>query len=132
MKRLIAVLLISCFVFTSASAGAPDLSGLTYEQLIALQHYITAEITGRPEWKELTIPAGEWVVGVDIPAGEYSISPVGDGAHLRIYDKNGSAVRTGGIHEESDSIGKIRLREDYKVVISDGQLLFAPAVVLGF
>ena len=132
MKKLLATILIMLCVFTFAHADAPDLSGLTYDQLVALQHYITAEIMSRPEWKEITVPAGQWIVGVDIPAGYYSIKPVGGGAYLRIYDDKGHSVTSGGLRKEEHIIGKINLGTAYTVEIEGGSLLFTPAVALGF
>ena len=133
MKKLIAVLLVLLLLVPVASADAPDLSIYTYDQLVALQYYIGMEIMKRPEWKEVTVPAGEWVVGVDIPAGDYSISPAENGgAYLTIYDNTGCPTIFGGIREQEDSIGKARLREAYIVKVTDGSLILAPAVTLGF
>lgn len=28
----------------------------------------------RPEWKAVEVPAGEWIIGQDIPEGYYSIT----------------------------------------------------------
>ena len=132
MKKLICLVLALLCVVSVAQAAPPDLSIYTYDQLIALQHFITHEIMNRPEWKEVTVPAGQWIVGVDIPEGEYSINPTGDGAYLRIKDERGSLVTSGGIRDKDDAIGKIYLKEGASVEIEDGSLVFAPAIVLGF
>ena len=92
MRKLFAVLLAILLVSSVAVADAPDLSDLTYEQLIALQHYFTAEIVSRPEWQEIEIPAGDWTIGVDIPAGYYSIKSTDNRNIVRIEDSDGRAA----------------------------------------
>ena len=132
MKKLISVLLLILMISSVAAADAPDLSEFTYDQLVALQQYVTMEIMKRPEWKEVTVPSGQWVVGVDIPAGSYCIKAVGGGGYLRIYDNRGSLGTSGGIRDEEDTIGKIYLNDNYVVEIEDGSLVFTPAISLGF
>ena len=133
MKKLICLLLIVC-MFPAIALADLDLSDFTYEQLVALHHYIGMEIMRRPEWKEVTIPGGTWYVGVDIPAGSYSIRPTenGRGAFLKIYNTKGKDVVYQGVRNESNSIGKVQVEEGYTVIVEDGSLLFAPAQVLGF
>ena len=134
MKKLICILLIVCLSPIIAVADSLDLSDLTYDQLVALQQYIGMEIMKRPEWKEVTIPGGTWYVGVDIPAGSYSIKPASDGrgAFIKIYNTKGNDIIYQGVRNESNSVGKVQIEEGYTVIIEDGSLVFAPAVVLGF
>ena len=134
MKKLICVVLILVCIIPVAHAAQPDFSDYTYEQLVALQHFITMEIIKRPEWKEVTIPGGTWYVGVDIPEGEYSIKPTegGKGAFLKIYDTKGRDVIYQGVRNESNSVGKVEVKEGFTIVIEEGSLVFAPAVILGF
>jgi len=56
-----------------------DLSGLSYEELVALKDCINLAIWESEEWQEVTVPQGVWVVGEDIPAGKWTIKCV-DGA----------------------------------------------------
>ena len=132
MKKLLSVLLLILLVSSAALADVPDFSDLTFDQLVALQHYVTMEVMKRPEWKEVTVPSGQWIVGVDIPAGTYSIKPTGGGGYLRIYDNKGHLGTSGGIRNDEDIIGKVYLKDNYMVEIEDGSLIFAPALSLGF
>lgn len=50
-----------------------DLSGLSYEELVALKDSINLAIWESEEWQEVTVPQGVWVVGEDIPAGKWTI-----------------------------------------------------------
>ena len=130
MKRLIAVLLVFLFVCTVATADAPDLSDLTYEQLVALQHYFTAEIMSRPEWKSITIPAGDWLVGVDIPEGTYSISC--DHSSLVDIWENGvgnySGLRFNNTVSNDSPYGKVELRTGWYFQTSDSVVLAPPLI----
>lgn len=132
MKKLICAVLILCLFPVVALADAPDMSGLTYDQLIELRNYLTQEIMSRPEWKEVQVPTGIWIVGTDIPVGSYSIHPTSGGAFLRIYTDKNKMIINQGIRKENQAVGKIELLEGYQVEISDGSLIFSPPVSLGF
>ena len=78
MKRffllfLAAVLLISC-----AAADPVDLSGMSFDELVQLRDRLNIAIWNSQEWQEVTVPAGVWVIGEDIPAGHWSIRVAGD------------------------------------------------------
>lgn len=73
MKRffllfLAAVLLISC-----AAADPVDLSGMSFDELVALRDQLNLAIWNSREWEAVTVPAGIWQVGRDIPAGHWDI-----------------------------------------------------------
>ena len=132
MKKGIAVFITILLFVSVACAEGSWLSDLTFDELCAYQRAITQEIMTRPEWKETKVPSGSWIVGVDIPAGLYSISPKNIGAYLKVYDENGNLKTSGGIRDENDAIGRIMLENDYYIEVSDGALFFAPSVGLGF
>ena len=129
MKKLIAVLLACVLMLSVAWADAPDFSDWTWDQLVALQHYITMTLMERPEWKEVTVPAGDWIVGVDIPEGEYSIQAVGP-AYVLIRNTKGSMVINKSLGRD-EQIGKVDVKEAYTIHLS-GECVFAPPVILGF
>ena len=72
MKKLICLMLILCLLPVIALADF-DLSSMSIGELRQLQQRINAEIITRAEWKEVEVPAGEWIIGEDIPEGYYSI-----------------------------------------------------------
>lgn len=129
MKRLICVVLLFCLLPIVSIADGIDLSSLTYAQLLMLRNRLTEEIISRPEWKEVTIPSGDWVVGVDIPAGYYSIRPVTYG-YIRIMDEKGSLFYNDAM-KEGDYVGKIYLKQGYTIRCEDA-FIFAPSKGLGF
>ena len=73
MKKLIAILLVLLMIAPSACAENIDLSSLSFDELRTLQTRISQELTKRPEWKEVPVPAGIYQIGVDIPAGDWCI-----------------------------------------------------------
>lgn len=131
MKKLMCITLILCVLPVIAIADV-DLSSMTYDELLALRDQLNIEIFSRPEWKEVTVPGGQWSVGKDIPAGAYSLHPTKEGGFVTIYNENGKLIISQGIRDEENVIGKIELLEGYSVEISRGSLIFAPAIGLGF
>lgn len=82
MKRFLSVLAALAFLAAGSAAADPvDLSGLSFEQLVALREQLNLAIWNSLEWQEVTVPEGLWVVGKDIPAGHWSIRP----AHSKDY-----------------------------------------------
>ena len=73
MKKILSAVLVLMLLIPTAMAEV-DLSALSFDELVALRQQVNKEITTRPEWKEVTVPAGLWKVGEDIPAGKWTIS----------------------------------------------------------
>lgn len=73
MKKLFLLLLALSLLITAAAADAPDLSGMSFDELVALRDQLNLAIWQSQDWQEITVPAGVWQVGVDIPAGYWTI-----------------------------------------------------------
>lgn len=73
MKKLL-IIFVAIVCFATIALAEQDLSEMSFDELIDLRDKINAEITKRPEWKGVEVPAGEWIVGVDIPEGTYSVT----------------------------------------------------------
>ena len=90
MKK-VAVLIISLvFIIPSVSvADLPDISGLSYEELVQLRDQINLAMWNSQEWQEVTVPVGVWEIGKDIPEGHWSIKPAYEDAiiHLVYTDR---------------------------------------------
>ena len=129
MKRFFALLI--ALVLLAGFAVAEDLSSLSFDELLSLQKAVVTEIMSRPEWKEVTVPSGSWVVGVDIPAGVYCISAGKTGAYITV--ENGEhLVAYQGIRDDAHKIGRLELIDGYVVSVERGSLIFSPAIGLGF
>ncbi len=97
MKKLICVLCAAMLVMLASCAGAEDLTKLTDTELADLNRRVQLEMFRRSVTGEagVSVPPGEYYVGVDIPAGRYEVS-VKDGvwmSYVRIY-------RAGSSHPE--------------------------------
>ena len=74
MKRFLIIYIVFALIISTIPAYADiDLSGVSYDELIALKDQIYAAIWNSGEWKEAIVPAGVYVVGENIPAGQYTI-----------------------------------------------------------
>ena len=146
MKKLVSLLLVFFLFQACASAVMPDLSGLTYDELVQLKSMINLEIWQREEWQEVTVPQGVWIVGEDIPAGTWTVKCAeyvgfssiewGD----RMGDNGHSISWFGKYRDDEDLVGNLYKTEfpsfpltytftardgDY-VVISLGDMIFMP------
>lgn len=83
MKRIAAFMAAAALICTTAAAEI-DLSGMTYDELIALNAQVTRQIMMTDKWQEVEVPVGVYKIGRDIPAGKWTIKPiVGCTAYLR-------------------------------------------------
>lgn len=74
MKRFLAmVVVLATLIVTGAFAEGIDLSGMSYDELVALKDQIDLAIWSSEEWQEVEVPQGVWVIGEDIPAGKWCI-----------------------------------------------------------
>ena len=135
MKRILPFILAIIMVFSVALAES-NLSDMSYSELIALQKEVVKEIMSRPEWKEVVVPAGTWIVGEDIPVGKYSFRIYQNqsvvihlwGAAVDDYDRNGGLIISD--YRDQD-IGKVELKDGNVLVISK-PMIIAPPMTLGF
>lgn len=84
--------LISSFAFQSALADV-DLSGMSFDELVALRNQIDQAIWASDGWQEVTVPAGVYHIGEDIPAGKWTIRPA-DSQTAEVY--YGVGLKNGG------------------------------------
>lgn len=57
-----------------ATSDEIDLSGMSFDELVALKDKINLAIWNSEEWQEVDVPIGVWVVGEDIPAGKWTLT----------------------------------------------------------
>ena len=138
MRKLVSVLLSIVMIFSFSFAFADtNLSDMSYDDLIALQRAVVKEIMSRPEWKEVVVPAGNWVVGVDIPAGTYSIRTEARSCGLTVWRKAIDDYSNNGLYynevigKDKKDCGKIELSDGMVVCLSN-DAIFSPPKSLGF
>ena len=145
MKKLLCILLALLILPAAAAADGFDFRFCSLDELYQIRQQLNAEIMSRYSWKEVTVPAGFYVIGEDIPAGHWTItySP-GNYAQVEYFmeaDETGKRVRdsfTNYYYEtlcdpENDlsSIAKIteidlELKEGYFLVIYTNSVIFKP------
>lgn len=74
MKKLIIFILCVALLPAAALADLPDISDLSYDELVQLKNKINLAMWNSQEWQEVTVPIGIWTVGEDIPIAHWSIS----------------------------------------------------------
>ena len=72
MKKLLTIVLIIAMLIPAACAEI-DLTGMSYDELIALKDKINLALWETKEWQEVLVLQGTYIVGVDIPAGQWTI-----------------------------------------------------------
>lgn len=82
MKKLLLALVLALSLPVFAQADV-DLSGMSFDELVALNEQINLAIWNSQEWQEVTVPQGIWKVGEDIPEGHWTIKPA-DGVYCFI------------------------------------------------
>ena len=144
MKKLAAVILagVMCLAMGSGCWADVDLSGMSYEELVALKEQIDLAIWNSAEWEEVEVPQGIWTVGEDIPAGQWTIT-AGDGCYTVV--KLGKEIDSTGTElasysnkwllksESRSSFGAgdtptttVQLYDGDVLWIDDGSLIFTP------
>lgn len=145
MKKLFVLLLVLSLLCVSAIAESIDISGLSYDELVALKDRINKAIWESEEWQEVTVPIGVWKIGEDIPVGHWTITaaPGGDWGSVEIgnaleetgksIDIIGSDYYWGAQVKEKGSSASVDMDEidyDFKdgdyIVIEYSDMVFTP------
>jgi hypothetical protein len=86
MKRFFCLLFVLALLPIVSLADLPDISGLSFDELIQLRDQINLAIWNSQEWQEVTVPPGVYEIGKDIPSGHWSVRPAkGCGPDYIIY-----------------------------------------------
>ena len=76
MRRLrlhiLTIIMISMLLNTAIADTV--FSGMSFDELVEMQRELTTAIWASDMWEEVTVPVGVYEVGVDIPAGKWTIS----------------------------------------------------------
>jgi hypothetical protein len=75
MKRFLCCLFALVLLPVVSLAELPDLSGLSFDELVQLREQVNLSLWQTDEWERVEVPAGVYKVGRDIPAGHWTITP---------------------------------------------------------
>jgi len=116
MKKILILAMMAALVITAAaSAEDYDFSGKTTAELVEIQRKVNEALWKSDGWNEVTVPGGDYEVGKEIPAGEWSIRPATDGlTYYRLY----RGIRNGPSYKLLDS-GEIE--GTIKVILREGE-----------
>lgn len=75
MKRFACVLLVLFLLPVYSLADLPDISGLSFDELLQLREQALLAMWNSDKWQEVRVPAGVYEIGVDIPEGYWTMTP---------------------------------------------------------
>lgn len=133
MKKLLSLILALALLLPAAAlADLPDISGLTDDELLELNHQIQLRLFSEQLVNGVEVPAGEYTVGSDLPAGVYRMEVVtpSAGGYLYVF---ASAERQTPVNQSFlgeywgvMEIGKIELTDGNVLRISGNSLRIFP------
>ena len=85
MKRVLSLLIVLSLFPVIALADLPDVSGLSFDELIELRHQVNIALWKSEEWQEVVVPIGVYKIGEDIPVGKWTISSADTSDYSDIY-----------------------------------------------
>lgn len=135
--RFLSLFFSLMLLFPAAASAEVEnpLEGVSLDELIAGKLLIEAEIATREgEFKTVTVPIGKYYVGLDIPAGVYTLTGAEGGwlsSEVSVYDPSGDRVFWGLI-SAGEQIGKLELLYGYQVEIETEAVIFSTYKGLGF
>lgn len=154
MKKIFAFVLAAALILAIAPAAFAewDLSGMSYDELVALKDQVQRTIWESEKWEEVTVPQGIYQVGRQIPPGKWTVLCKANGAgEIEVADslrENGTKVTfppkasktiynpESRLYSEGDATEwTVELFDGEYVAISMSSLVFTPyngAPELGF
>lgn len=135
MKKLVLILCVLLLSLAPAVASAEaDLASMTFDQLVALRQEIDLLLFGSDQYKDVSVPQGVYIVGVDIPAGTYSFSST-EFAAIEIFSDESCSIQSYvAVYSVSadNPVAKFELKDGYAVEIQYAPILFTTYTGLGF
>ncbi|MBQ3326547.1 MAG: hypothetical protein IJG86_02015 [Clostridia bacterium] len=135
-KRLLAGMMAGALLLGGAASADVDLSGMSYDELVALQADVISAIAESGGAVSFRAEPGEYIVGEDIPVGRYSVRAAGDDFCVISVDNADGLMRVNESFEESSRpgkvIGQLILEYGERVSVRSGALLFASPAGISF
>ncbi len=126
MKKFLGFFLAVLLLLPVFASAEVDVKALSTEELLALRVSIVDELMARGEMKSANVPAGEYVVGEDIPAGSYSITTDQLLVTIVVGDYDGMYVVS-----PDSPVGKLTLKAGDKIQIT-GKIVLTKYAGLSF
>ena len=126
MKKFLGFFLAVLLLLPVFASAEVDVKALSTEELLALRVSIVDELMARGEMKSANVPAGEYVVDEDIPAGSYSITTDQLLVTIVVGDYDGMYVVS-----PDSPVGKLTLKAGDKIQIT-GKIVLTKYAGLSF
>ena len=130
MKKLITMILILALAVPAlALADLPDISALTVEELIELNHQIQSRLFSEQLVNGVKVPPGVYIIGEDIPAGTYRVEITGGtGFYDLRQEADGHLITTGltGKSYDVTEIGKMVLEDGNELKLYNSTFVLYP------
>ena len=85
MKRLLCLFLALVLFPVVSLADLPDLSGLSFDELVMLRQEALLAMWNSEQWQEVRVPAGVYEIGTEIPEGYWTLTPNSGDAVWFVY-----------------------------------------------
>lgn len=125
MKKLLCVLLVFSFLFSVSFADIPDVSNLSKEELLELNAVINNLLFEKSLPDGVLVPSGSYIVGVDIPAGDYRADTVSDvGGVVRVYESKEVSETSPLSYISERYLGKMWGTLVFRLTLEEGNFLY--------
>ena len=132
MKKILAIILAVALILPAAVfADIPDISSLTNDELLTLNHEIQLRLFSEKLVNGIQIPAGKYIVGEDIPEGIYRVETADKVLSPMITIYNEGKAKIVGSYLLGDiygsyEVGKLDLGKDYIIEVDFSPVVFYP------
>ena len=116
MKKVVMLVLALVLVGVVASAEV-DLSGMTYEELVELRDQLDKTIWAMDEWEYVQVPGGDYDVGVDIPAGRWTLVGVDAYSYFHVF----TSRELKDDYDAEVAFESLDRNQHYNITLEDGQ-----------
>lgn len=131
MKKValfLVLLMVTSSITPAVASERIDFSNFSLDELILLKTWISGEITERTkDDKVVYVPAGIYIVGMDIPCAAYTITGVTNKSYsvtVSVYNGNDERIYCEFL-DNGEQIGKLELQVGQYVKIQDGAVEFS-------
>jgi len=140
MKKIISLVIVSLFLFPSIAFSEQieiDLTSLDFDSLVSLNAAVDLELLSRPESEPFIYVPGVYLVGRDIPAGNYYVAPSAPSdysAEIIVYpDQTTFEQRPAGKYGDYISRNSMKVNDSAShVFLEDGNLLYLQSAPIKF
>ena len=124
MKRFCCFLLFIVLLPIVSLADLPDITNLTRDELLQLSYQVQNLLFEKTLPDGVLLPAGEYIVGADIPAGEYRADAVSDvGGRVAVYRSKEDAVNRPGSYIAEYYLGDMWGTLVFRLVLEEGNYI---------